>query len=129
MSLKLRFEKGNGPNKVCKQRKSLYSLKQSPKAWFEHFGKAVKSCSYCQSQADHTMFYKHNKKDKITILIVYVDNIVLTGDDIEELERLKKKLVATFEIKDLGILKYSLGMEFTRSKEGIFVNQQKYELD
>ena len=46
----------------------------------------------------------------------------MTGDDIEELGRLKKKLVAAFEIKDLGTLKYFLGMEFARFKEGIFVN-------
>ena len=97
--------------------------KQSPKAWFERFGKAVKSCGYCQSQADHTMFYKHNKDGKIVILIVYMDDIVLTGSDKEELERLKIRLAEEFEIKDLGALKYFLGMELARSKEGIFVNQ------
>ena len=51
------------------------------------------------------------------------------GNDIEELGKLKKKLAAMFEIKDLGTLKYFLGMEFARSKEGIFVNQRKYILD
>ncbi|XP_059654624.1 pentatricopeptide repeat-containing protein At3g06920-like [Cornus florida] len=50
-------------------------------------------------------------------------------NDNEELERLKKRLAADFEIKDLGALKYFLGMEFARSKEGIFVNQRKYVLD
>ena len=74
------------------------------------------------------MFYKHNKDGKIAILIVYVDDIVLTGNDKEELERLTRRLAA-FEIKDLGALKYFLGMEFTRAKEGIFVNQRKYVLD
>ena len=75
------------------------------------------------------MFYKHNKDGKIVILIVYMDDIVLTGSDKEELERLKRRLATEFEIKDLGALKYFLGMEFARSKEGIFVNQCKYVLD
>ena len=75
------------------------------------------------------MFYKHNKEGRFAILIVYIDDIILTEDDIEELERLKNELAATFEIKDLGTLKYFLGMEFARSKEGIFVNQRKYVLN
>ena len=79
---------------------------------------------YTQSQVDHTMFYKHLDEGKVAILIVYVDDIVLTGDDCSELERLKGKLAKEFEIKDLGALKYFLKMEFTQSKEGIFVSQR-----
>ncbi|KAJ9678560.1 hypothetical protein PVL29_020667 [Vitis rotundifolia] len=120
---------GFGVGKVCKLKKSLYGLKQLPRAWFERFGKVIKHYGYTQSQADHTMFYKHSNEGKVVILIVYVDDIVLTGDDCNELEKLKGKLVEDFEIKDLGTLKYFLGMEFARSKEGIFVNQRKYVLD
>ncbi|XP_062075664.1 uncharacterized mitochondrial protein AtMg00810-like [Humulus lupulus] len=65
----------------------------------------------------------------MAILIVYVDDIVLTGDDSVELKILKGRLGEEFEIKDLGALKYFLGMEFARSKEGIFVSQRKYVLD
>ena len=75
------------------------------------------------------MFYKHSKEGKIAILIVYVDDIILTGDDSAELKKLKERLADEFEIKDLGELKYFLGMEFAKSKEGIFVNQRKYVLD
>lgn len=75
------------------------------------------------------MFYKHGREGKVAILIVYVDDIVLIGDDNEGLERLKKRLAADFEIKDLGALKYFLGMEFARCEEGIYVNQRKYVLD
>ena len=60
---------------------------------------------------------------------MYVDNLVLTGDDCSELERLKRKLANEIEIKDLGALKYFLGMEFAQSKEGVFVSQRKYVLD
>ncbi|RVW69951.1 Retrovirus-related Pol polyprotein from transposon RE1 [Vitis vinifera] len=123
------FEESFGVGKVCKLKKSLYGLKQSPRAWFERFGKVIKHYGYTQSQADHTMFYKHSNEGKVAILIVYVDDIVLAGDDCNELEKLKRKLAEEFEITDLGALKYFLGMEFTRSKEGIFVNQRKYVLD
>ncbi|KAH9704751.1 hypothetical protein KPL70_011593 [Citrus sinensis] len=123
------FEERCGNGRVCRLKKSLYGLKQSPRAWFERFGKVIKRYGYIQSQADHTMFYKHSNDGKIVILIVYVDDIVLTGDDYDELAKLKKKLAEEFEIKDLEALKYFLGMEFARSREGIFVNQKKYVIE
>ncbi|KAF5467582.1 hypothetical protein F2P56_011820 [Juglans regia] len=129
MDLPPGFEGKGGKGKVFRLRKSLYGLKQSLRVWFECIGKVVKSHNYCQGQAYHTMFYRHTGGDKVAILIVYVDDIILTGDDSNELERLKKILAKEFEIKDLGNLKYFLGMEFARSKKGIFVSQRKYVLD
>ncbi|KAH9684421.1 reverse transcriptase Ty1/copia-type domain-containing protein [Citrus sinensis] len=80
-------------------------------------------------QADHTMFYKRSKEGKLAILIVYVNDIILTGDDKEELEGLKEKLAGEFEIKDLGPLRYFLGMEVARTAKGILVTQRKCTLD
>jgi len=69
---------GFGKNgNICKLKKSLYGLKQSQRTWFERFTKAVKQHGYTQAHSDHTMFYKHNH-GKIAILIVYVDDIVMT---------------------------------------------------
>src|SRR5436190_22540515 len=65
----------------------------------------------------------------MTLLIVYVDDIVLTGDDTEEISSLKQKLAKEFEIKNLGALKYFLGIEVARSPYGLFLSQQKYVLD
>ncbi|KAK0590274.1 hypothetical protein LWI29_024799 [Acer saccharum] len=115
--------------KVCRLVKSLYGLKQSPRAWFEKFGKVVRRFGYNQSQGDHTLFFKRSSGGKKAILIVYVDDIIMTSDDIEEIGRLKRLLAQEFEVKDLGDLKYFLGMEFARSKRGIFVSQRKYILD
>ena len=67
------------------------------------------------------MFYKYSKERNIGILILYVNDMIL--------EWFKKRLARDFEIKDLGMLKHFLGMEFARSKKGIFVNQRKYVLD
>ncbi|CAH9095246.1 unnamed protein product [Cuscuta europaea] len=72
---------------------------------------------------------KFSIKGEIAVLIVYVDDIILTGNYCKEIEDLKKKLAQEFEIKDLGELKYFLGMEIARSKKGIVVSQRKYILD
>lgn len=120
---------GEFGSKVCRLMKSLYGLKQSPRAWFEKFTDSVKRQGYTQAQTDHTMFFKHSSSRIITILIVYVDDIILTGDDSVEMHSLKKNLTTEFEIKDLGSLKYFLGMEVARSKKGIVASQQKYVLD
>ena len=61
--------------------------------------------------------------------MVYVYDIAVTRDDLEEMEKLKKKLANAFEIKDLGRLKYFLGIEVAHSKKGIVISQQKYTLD
>jgi hypothetical protein len=89
----------------------------------------MKKQGYIQGQADHTLFTKFSPHGKIAILIVYVDDIVLTGDDIVEMAKVKEKLAVDFEIKDLGSMRYFLGMEVARSKDGIVVSQQKYILD
>lgn len=113
-------------SKVCKLKKSLYGLKQFPRAWFERLTQSVKNQGYVQAQSDHTMFIKHFDDGKIVILIVYVDDIILIGDNVTEMDRLKKSLALEFEIKDLGSLRYFLGMEVGRSKRGIVVSQRKY---
>ena len=69
---------------VCKLEKTLYGLKQSPRAWFGRFSNVMTSLGYKQSQGDHTLFFKHSVSGEVTILIVYVDNIIVTEDDKRE---------------------------------------------
>lgn len=64
----------------------------------------------------------------ITILLIYVDDIVITGDDALVISLLQKYLCSRFNIKDLGSLKYFLGIKVARSKAGIFLNERKYAL-
>ncbi|RVW69137.1 Retrovirus-related Pol polyprotein from transposon RE1 [Vitis vinifera] len=85
--------------------------------------------SLAKNQANHTLFVKKSHAGKMTILIVYVDDIILSRNDMEELQNLKKYLSEEFEVKDLGNLKYFLGMEVARSRKGIVVSQRKYILD
>ncbi|CAL9019584.1 unnamed protein product [Prunus brigantina] len=77
---------------------------------------------------DHTLFIKH-RAGKVTLLIIYVDDMIVIGDDTVEIKELQKRLASEFEMKDLGSLKYFLGVEVTRSKHGLFLSQRKYVMD
>ncbi|KAA0057741.1 putative mitochondrial protein [Cucumis melo var. makuwa] len=126
-------------NQVCKLWKFLYRLEQSSRAWFDRFTTFIKSQGYNQGHTDHTLFTKVSKTGKIVVLIVYVDDIALSEDDTIEIIQLKKKMEDEFEIKDLGNLKYFLGMEVARSREDlrvpekirdkILVDKEKYQFN
>ncbi|GJW51621.1 putative RNA-directed DNA polymerase [Tanacetum coccineum] len=105
---------------VCKLKKSLYGLKQSPRAWFGRFTLAMKKYGYKQSNSDHTLFLSH-RGDRVTCLIIYVDDMIITGNDESEIKKLKEGLCAEFEMKDLGNLRYFLGIKVMRSQQGIFI--------
>ena len=70
---------GNTGNKVCKLKKALYGLKQSLRTWFRRFAKVMKESVYKQSQGDHTLFIKHSTVERVTAILVYVDDIIVTG--------------------------------------------------
>ena len=114
--------------KVCKLKKSVYGLKQSSRAWFGRFTKSMRSFGYHQSNSDHTLFLK-KLHGKITALIVYVDDMMVTRNDLDERKALRSYLSRKFEMKDLGHLKYFLGIELSQSDKGIFLSQRKYALD
>ena len=129
MTLPPGFDSDSSRGKVCRLRKSIYGLKQSPRAWFGKFTTVVVGHGFSQAQSDHTLFFRHSPENRIAILIVYVDDIILTGDDVSALSSLKAVLAASFEMKDLGTLRYFLGMEVARSSRGICLSQRKYVLD
>ena len=82
----------------------------------------MKEMGYRQSNTDDTLFYRHFKGKK-TILLVYVDDIVIIRDDHYEIKQLKEKLKQAFEVKDLGPLRYFLNIEVGRSSREIFLSQ------
>ena len=81
-----------------------------------------------KSKSEHSVFYK-NSSSCIILLVVYVDNIVITGSDSKGISSLKSFLQSQFHTKDLGMLRYFLGIEVMRSKHGIFLSQRKYVLN
>lgn len=83
---------------------------------------------YKQAQVNHILFIKH-QGDTTTALIVYADDIVVTGNDEMEVARLKSMLAKEFKIKVLGTLRYLLRIKVVKSTQGIFLSQSKYVLD
>ena len=113
---------------VCHLRKSLYGLKQSPRAWFGRFSSVVQQFGMTRSEADHSVFYRHSAAGCI-YLVVYVDDIVITGSDHHGITQIKQHLCHHFQTKDLGRLRYFLGIEVAQSKHGVVISQRKYAMD
>ncbi|GJY84215.1 putative RNA-directed DNA polymerase [Tanacetum coccineum] len=120
-----RFANKDNKNKVCKLVKSLYGLKQAPRKWNEKLVTILKENDFVQSANDHSLFTK-SKNNKFIALLVYVDDIVVTGNFVDEIDKFKIFLKSKFKIKDLGHLKYILGIEVIKSDNDLCLSQRKY---
>ena len=112
-------------NKVCHFRRALYGLKQAPRAWFAKFSSTISRLGYMASHYDYALFLRRTDKDTI-LLLLYVDDMIITGDDLNGIQELKDFLSQQFEMKDLGHLSYFLGLEITHSTDGLYITQAKY---
>ena len=115
-------------NLVCQLHKSLYGLKQASRQWFSKFSDAIRAAGYVQSRADYSLFTRIQGKSFTTLLICVAD-ILITRNDPMSIATIKKFLHSQFHLKDLGDLKYFLGIEVSSSKNGIFISQHKYALE
>ena len=113
---------------VCKPKQSLYRLKQAPRAWFDKFQSTLLRFSFKQSQYNSSLFLCKTAIG-IVILLVYVDDIVITETDSTLITRMQQHLQASFHMKDLGPLTNFLGLEVHTDSTGIFLNQHKYTQD
>ena len=117
-----------GETRVCKLNKSLYGLKQASRQWYLKLSSALKAAGFQQSKADYSLFVRSHKGSFTTIL-VYVDDVILAGNNLQYIEETKQLLAKQFKLKDLGQLKYFLGIEVARSPTGISISQRKYALE
>ncbi|KAL1361822.1 hypothetical protein AAHE18_03G032900 [Arachis hypogaea] len=101
------------PGQCCRLRKSLYGLRQSGRQWYEKLSSFLLSCGYQQTLTDYSLFFKVSGK-VFTALLVYVNDIVVTGSSVSEIESVKAALDSKFKVKDLA---------------GLYLCQQKYCLD
>jgi len=115
-------------NKVCKLQRSLYGLKQVGRQWYAKLSNFLKSHNYNIFTADHSLLLKHDG-EKIIALLVYVDDIVLTGNNLAEINQITTLLHQHLCIKNLWDRTYFLGLEIARNNTGIHLSQRKYTLN
>jgi Reverse transcriptase (RNA-dependent DNA polymerase) len=104
MSLPPGYTQENNSNLVCKLNKSIYGLKQFPRAWYDKLSSHLLSYNFKMSNADHSLFIKRGTSFMIVVLI-YVDDIIIAGDNLEKIKRVKMQLKEKFDIKDLRLFK------------------------
>ncbi|XP_076958475.1 uncharacterized protein LOC143634207 [Bidens hawaiensis] len=117
-----------GETRVCRLRKSLYGLKQASRNWYQKFTNSLLKLGFNQSKADHSLFLQQRGQSFVAALI-YVDDVIIVGNDTKNIQSTKDELNKRFSIKDLGRLKYFLGIEVARTTEGLVLTQRKYTLD
>lgn len=113
---------------VCKLKKSLYGLKQAPRLWFYKLSSTLLQLGYKQSKADSSLFSLCTSTT-IIVVLVYVDDLLISGNNVDSINSLKQMLSQFFQMKDLGQLRYFLGIEIDRTEAGIFMCQKKYTMD
>jgi hypothetical protein len=112
----------------CMLTKSLYGLKQASRQWFSKFSNTLVELGFVQSLADYFLFTRL-KGSSFIALLVYVDDVAIASNDPKAVSSFITLLNDRFKLKDLGHLKYFLGLEIAMSTEGIYVNQRKYTLE
>ncbi|RVW16870.1 Retrovirus-related Pol polyprotein from transposon RE1 [Vitis vinifera] len=127
MQLPPGFSTPNDP-RVCKLKKSLYGLRQASRQWYSKLSSSLLKFGFSQAKTDSSLFIRQTSTSFIALLI-YVDDVIIASNDLKEIDVVKKLLHESFTIKDLGELKYFLGIEVARSAKGIVLSQRKYALD
>ena len=116
------------PHRVCRLRRALYGLKQAHRAWFANFSSTISQHGFSGNSFDTTLFLRRSDHG-IIILLLYVNDMIITGDDMQGIQDLKHFLGNQFKMKDVGPLNYFLGLEVSSSIDGYYLTQVKYTSD
>ncbi|XP_019059752.1 PREDICTED: uncharacterized protein LOC109117278 [Tarenaya hassleriana] len=115
-------------NSVCRLNKSIYGLKQASRQWNIKLSEILLRDGFIQSTTDNSLFIK-NSGSSVIVILIYVDDMILIGNDALLLQQTKTNLQTHFKIKDLGPVRFFLGIEIARASSGIHLNQRKYTLE
>jgi len=112
--------------KVYKLKKELYGLKQAPHAWYSRIEAYFTKEGFEKYSYEHILFIKKGDGGKILIISLYVDDLICTSNDEGMLVKFKNSMKLEFDMTDLGMMKYFLGVESLQNSEGIYISQKKY---
>ena len=112
-------------NKVCRLHKALYGLKQAPHAWYEKIHAHLTALGFQNSLIESTLYVKRQGNVFLAI-VLYVDDMLLTGPNEMHISKFKADLNASFEMSDLGLLHHYLGIQFKQCDGGIALCQTQY---
>ena len=112
----------------CHLKQSLYGLKQAPRAWYAKMDSFLLDTGFIRCHSDPNVYTK-KLGNHLIILVLYVDDLILTCSDPKLLTHVKSSLKKNFDMLDLGHLHYFLGLQVLQTKEGIFLSQSKYACD
>lgn len=118
------YESDDG--KVCLLKKSLYGLKQASRQWNKKLDSSLKDMGLLRSKLDPCIYYKITGKDNILFMAIYVDDILIFTNNSHTEKYIKNELMNRFHMKDLGEVKYCLGLHVQREKGSIYIDQKKY---
>jgi hypothetical protein len=116
------------PDHVCLLSKSLYGLRQAPRAWFDRLCTYLLHIGFRATGSDASLFVFNHATDT-AFLVVHVDDIIITTSSQHLLRRIVDQLRAEFAIKDIGDVRFFLGVQVTRNTSGFFLNQSQYAED
>ncbi|GKB16092.1 zinc finger, CCHC-type containing protein [Tanacetum coccineum] len=119
------YQKEGESNKVYKLSKALYGLKQAPRAWNACLDQYLKSLGFVRCAHEYSVYTKKEKGD-ILIVGVYVDDLLVTGSCHKSVQNFKRDMNTKFEMSDLGLLTYYLGIEVSQHENGITLKQEAY---
>ncbi|XP_062075615.1 uncharacterized mitochondrial protein AtMg00810-like [Humulus lupulus] len=123
----LKGKKTNFLKPVCKLNKSLYDLKQASRQWNTKLTTFLLAYGFQHSHSDYSLFIKHDTTHFLALLI-YVDDVMIVSNSTHAINTLILYLSSCFQLKDLGELKFFLGLEIARNNKGLFLSQRGYAL-
>eukprot|EP00253_Pinus_taeda_P004661 PITA_04661 len=121
----LGYEKKGQEHKVCRLKKALYGLKQAPRAWYSRIHFYLLENEFDKCEGEPTVYIKE-KDGKILIVVLYVEDVIFTGNDDYLIKNFKSVMKEEFEMTDMGLLRYFLGIEVDQNEIGIFISQARY---
>jgi len=122
------FQDATNPHHVYRLNKAIYRFKQTPRAWYSALLLAIMNLGFQKSKVDPLLFIYHNET-VLCYLLVYVDDLVITGSNSSFLTHVIHNLGIQFSLKNIGTLHYFLGLDVILTTTGLFPSQHKYIRD